>query len=92
METSVSGGEDVNEFLMRIREMGDRRDKEDEDRAKKLEQDILAGREARRARRDGMCFVPFYFAIIVIVIIVIVFISSMGKCCPDRNNIGLQYL
>lgn len=50
-----SNGEEVNDFLMRIREMGNRRDKEDDEIARKLEADILAGREARRARRDGMC-------------------------------------
>jgi hypothetical protein len=47
-------GEEVSDFLMRIRELGDKRDKEDEERARKLEAEILAGREARRARRDGM--------------------------------------
>lgn len=46
-------GEEVNDFLMRIRELGNRRDKEDDEIARKLEADILAGREARRARRDG---------------------------------------
>ncbi|KAA8895170.1 hypothetical protein FN846DRAFT_970874 [Sphaerosporella brunnea] len=45
-------GEEVSDFLMRIRELGDKRDKEDEERARKLEAEILAGREARRARRD----------------------------------------
>lgn len=47
------GGADVSEFLLRIRELGDKRDKEDADRARQLEAEILAGREARRARRDG---------------------------------------
>ncbi|KAI5840887.1 hypothetical protein BZA05DRAFT_345167 [Tricharina praecox] len=46
------GGADVSEFLLRIRELGDKRDKEDADRARQLEAEILAGREARRARRD----------------------------------------
>jgi hypothetical protein len=46
-------GEDVNEFLQRIKELGDKRNREDDERARKLEADILAGREARRARRDG---------------------------------------
>jgi hypothetical protein len=47
-------GEEVNDFLMRIRELGDKRDKEDAERTRKLEAEILAGREARRARRDGI--------------------------------------
>lgn len=51
-----SDGDGVNEFLQRIRELGDKRDREDEERAKKLEEEIIAGREARRARRDGPCF------------------------------------
>lgn len=48
-----SDGDGVNDFLQRIRELGDKRDREDEERARKLEQEIIAGREARRARRDG---------------------------------------
>lgn len=48
-----TGGEEVNDFLQRIRELGDKRDREDDERTKQLERDIIAGREARRARRDG---------------------------------------
>jgi len=48
-----SDGDGVNDFLQRIRELGDKRDREDEERARRLEQEIIAGREARRARRDG---------------------------------------
>ncbi|KAJ9342416.1 hypothetical protein DTO027B6_5139 [Paecilomyces variotii] len=43
--------EDVNDFLLRIRELGDKRDKEDEERTKKLEEEILQGRKERQARR-----------------------------------------
>ncbi|GAD94347.1 gelsolin repeat protein, putative [Paecilomyces variotii No. 5] len=45
------GAEDVNDFLLRIRELGDKRDKEDEERTKKLEEEILQGRKERQARR-----------------------------------------
>lgn len=45
--------EDVNDFLLRIRELGDKRDKEDEERTKKLEEEILQGRKERQARRAG---------------------------------------
>lgn len=48
--------EDVNEFLLRIRELGDKRVKEDEDRARKLEEEILQGRKERQARRAGKQF------------------------------------
>ncbi|KAF3929490.1 hypothetical protein ABW19_dt0200933 [Dactylella cylindrospora] len=41
----------VTEFLQRIRELGDKRDKEDEERTRKLEEEILAGREARQRLR-----------------------------------------
>lgn len=60
-----SDGDGVNEFLQRIRELGDKRDREDEERAKKLEEEIIAGREARRARRDGPCFLfkCFFFLV-----------------------------
>lgn len=50
--------EDVNEFLLRIRELGDKRVKEDEDRARKLEEEILQGRKERQARRAGKHAVP----------------------------------
>ncbi|KAL1860876.1 hypothetical protein Plec18170_001390 [Paecilomyces lecythidis] len=46
-----NGAEDVNDFLLRIRELGDKRDKEDEERTKKLEEEILQGRKERQARR-----------------------------------------
>lgn len=49
------GSEDVNDFLMRIRELGDRRDKEDEERARNLEEEIILGRKERQARRAGKC-------------------------------------
>ncbi|KAI9849138.1 MAG: hypothetical protein M1837_005368 [Sclerophora amabilis] len=45
------GSEDVNDFLKRIRELGDKRDREDEDRTKRLEEEILQGRKERQARR-----------------------------------------
>jgi len=47
------GSEDVNDFLQRIKELGDRRDQEDEERNKKLEEEILQGRKERQARRAG---------------------------------------
>lgn len=51
--TTADGSEDVNDFLMRIRELGEKRDKEDEERTKKLEEDILQSRRERQARRAG---------------------------------------
>lgn len=47
------GSEDINDFLLRIRELGDRRDREDEERTRKLEEEILQGRKERQARRAG---------------------------------------
>ncbi|KAF3926944.1 hypothetical protein ABW20_dc0107185 [Dactylellina cionopaga] len=41
----------VTEFLQRIRELDDKRDREDEERTRKLEEDIVARREARRTLR-----------------------------------------
>lgn len=53
-ENGNEGGlEDVNDFLLRIRELGDKRDKEDDERARKLEEEILQGRRERQARRAG---------------------------------------
>ncbi|KAL4909794.1 hypothetical protein BDW74DRAFT_165174 [Aspergillus multicolor] len=48
---AAEGSEDVNAFLQRIRELGEKRDKEDEERTKKLEEEILQGRKERQARR-----------------------------------------
>lgn len=45
--------EEVNEFLQRIRELGEKRDREDEERTRKLEEEILQGRKERQARRAG---------------------------------------
>lgn len=53
----ADGSEDVNDFLQRIRELGDQRDKEDEERTRKLEEEILQGRQERQARRAGQCHV-----------------------------------
>ena len=53
MSFSADGSEDVNDFLLRIRELGDRRDQEDEERNRKLEEEILQGRKERQARRAG---------------------------------------
>ncbi|EEH50750.1 uncharacterized protein PADG_06829 [Paracoccidioides brasiliensis Pb18] len=50
-DTETDGSEDVNDFLVRIRELGNKRDKEDEERARKLEEEILQGRRERLARR-----------------------------------------
>ncbi len=47
------GSEDVSDFLLRIRELGDQRDREDEERTRKLEEEILQGRKERQARRAG---------------------------------------
>jgi hypothetical protein len=47
------GSEDVNDFLQRIRELSDRHNKQDEERAKMLEEEILQGRKERLARRAG---------------------------------------
>jgi hypothetical protein len=50
---TTDGAEDVNDFLQRIKELGDRRDQEDEERNKRLEEEILQGRKERQARRAG---------------------------------------
>ncbi|KAI2122877.1 hypothetical protein LOZ42_000485 [Ophidiomyces ophidiicola] len=51
LEQRTAGSEDVNDFLVRIRELGEKRDKEDEERARRLEAEILQGRRERQARR-----------------------------------------
>lgn len=58
VSTNPDGAEDINDFLLRIRELGERRDKEDEERTKKLEEEILQGRKERQARRAGITSFP----------------------------------
>lgn len=48
----------VNDFLARVKQLGAQRDREDEERTRQLEKEILAGRQARQDRRAGM-FHPF---------------------------------
>lgn len=59
MAASNESSEDVNDFLQRIRELGERRDKEDDERTKKLEEEILQGRKERQARRAGTSLIFF---------------------------------
>jgi len=47
------GSEDVADFLRRIRELGEQRDKEDAERTRKLEEEIMEGRRQREVRRAG---------------------------------------
>ena len=48
------GSEDVNDFLLRIRDLSRKRDIEDEERTRKLEEEIIKGRQERQARRAGL--------------------------------------
>lgn len=50
--------EDVNDFLLRIKELGQKRDQEDEERNRKLEEEILQGRKERQARRGQYTITP----------------------------------
>lgn len=52
--TDADGSEDVNDFLSRIRDLSRKRDMEDEERARKLEEDLIQGRKERQARRAGL--------------------------------------
>lgn len=67
--TINDSSEEVNNFLLRIRELGDKRDKEDEERTRKLEEEILKGRKEREARRageprtHGPCTPVYYFSV-----------------------------
>ena len=54
-------GESVDAFLERIASLKIKRDREDEERTRKLEEEILQGRRERQARRAGKTFcVVFY--------------------------------
>jgi hypothetical protein len=49
-------GESVDAFLERIASLKIKRDREDEERTRKLEEEILQGRRERQARRAGKTF------------------------------------
>jgi hypothetical protein len=54
-------GESVDAFLERIASLKIKRDREDEERTRKLEEEILQGRRERQARRAGKAsYVVFY--------------------------------
>ena len=50
--------EDVADFLRRIKELNEKRDQEDAERTRKLEEEIMEGRKQREARRLGIHPVP----------------------------------
>ena len=52
--TDADGSEDVNDFLSRIRDLSRKRDIEDEERTRKLEEEMIQGRKQRQARRAGL--------------------------------------
>jgi hypothetical protein len=49
----AEGSEDVTAFLKNLKDLGEKRDLEDEERNRKLEEEILQGRKERQARRAG---------------------------------------
>ena len=56
MPSTANGSEEseeVNNFLQNIKELSNRRDSEDLERTKRLEEEILQGRKERQARRAG---------------------------------------
>lgn len=53
--TIMSEEIDPQEFVQRIRQLGEQRDQEDTNRVKKLEEDLIQGRSERLARRAGGC-------------------------------------
>lgn len=50
---AADSGEDVTDFLRRIKELGEQRDREDAERTRKLEDEIMEGRRQREVRRAG---------------------------------------
>lgn len=52
---------DPSEFVQRIQRLGDQRDREDAERVKKLEEELIQGRSERLARRAGLFLCPLEF-------------------------------
>ena len=61
MSTATEDAESVDQFLARIASLKDRRDREDEERIRKVEEEILQGRKERQARRAGKSTALFTF-------------------------------
>jgi len=59
----------VTAFLANLRDLGERRDLEDEERNRKLEEEILQGRKERQARRAGRQTFSIAFSTTAIVMI-----------------------
>jgi hypothetical protein len=59
MSTAAEDAESVDQFLARIASLKDRHDREDEERIRKVEEDILQGRKDRQARRAGKSMALF---------------------------------
>lgn len=53
--TTMAEEVDPQEFMQRIRQLGEQRDQQDAERVKKLEEDLIQGRSERLARRAGGC-------------------------------------
>ena len=53
LDNGSGGSEDVADFLRRIKDLNEKRDQEDADRTRKLEEEIMQGRKQREARRLG---------------------------------------
>ena len=56
MNASNQDAESVDAFLERIASLKEKREREDEERTRKLEEDILQGRRERQARRAGKSY------------------------------------
>jgi hypothetical protein len=57
-------GESVDAFLERIASLKIKRDREDEERTRKLEEEILQGRRERQARRAGKASCVVFYSTI----------------------------
>ena len=60
MSASIDDSESVDAFLERIASLKERRDREDGERTRKLEEEILQGRKDRQARRAGEHINPVF--------------------------------
>ena len=59
MAAPNDGSEDVEDFLERIASLKLKRDREDEERTRKLEEEIAQGRRDRQARRAGKLVIAY---------------------------------
>lgn len=88
MNASGENAESVDAFLERIASLNNKSTREDEERTRRLEDDILQGRRERQARRAGKCL----FQVTRVFGTLNMQQSTNSPVCADQSERGLYPL